>query len=279
MACLKDEVKRSSSRSRIFVYEDSLQYLDPDDIEGDLEKALDYSREAFLIASKRMSELGLTVIDTPADINKIVNGAPNDLENSRNVVPLSIGQELYSKIQERRGEIWVGDFLDTVIGYRKEMARLDGSRGETVSVVKKQRSRASQDDSEEEEDEEDPEEENSYDEPVSVSFLGKDVDFDNTSKILWIIGIALFGVGDTATTFWSLKMGNVETNPILAFLIGMNPLIMISFKLAIICAFYVFYSIMKNRNGKDSSLLWIPIIMIILGGYLTINNLLVIFRS
>jgi hypothetical protein len=91
--------------------------------------------------------------------------------------------------------------------------------------------------------------------------------------------MALFGIGDTATTFWSLMKGNVETNPILAFLIGMNPLVMISFKIAIICAFYVFYSIMKNRNGKDSSLLWIPIIMIILGGYLTINNLLVIMRT
>ena len=275
MACLKDEVKRSSSRSRIFVYEDNLQYLDPEDIECDLEKALDYSREAFLIASKRMSELGLSVMDTPVEINKIVNGAPKDLENGRNVVPLSIGKDLYSKIQERRGELWVADFLDTVIGYRKEMEKLDGHYGGYSSPTKTHKNREPQEDS----DDEDEEEEFSEDEPVSVNFLGRDVDYDNTSKILWILGMALFGVGDTATTYWSLMKGNVETNPVLAFLIGMNPLVMISFKIAIICGFYVFYSIMKNRNGKDSSLLWIPIIMIILGGYLTINNLLVIMKT
>jgi len=54
---------------------------------------------------------------------------------------------------------------------------------------------------------------------------------------------------------------------------------MISFKIAIICAFYVAYAILKNRNGKESFLLWIPTIMIILGGYLTINNLLVIMKT
>jgi len=72
--------------------------------------------------------------------------------------------------------------------------------------------------------------------------------------------------------------GNVETNPILAFLIGLNPLVMTSFKIAIICLFYVIFAFMKNKYGKQSFLLWIPTIMIILGGYLTINNLLVILR-
>lgn len=275
MACLKDEVKRNSSRSRIFVYEDSLQYLDPDDIEHDLEKALDYSRDAFLMASSRMFELGLVVIDSPPDEDKIVSGAPRDLENGRKVVPLSVNQDLYSKIQERRGELWVADFLDTVISYRKDMVKLDERYSGNFLTTRNKRNRVNQDDPEEEEEGE----EDLEDEQVTVSVLGKDVDFDITSKILWILGMALFGIGDTATTYWSLMKGNVETNPILAFLIGMNPLVMISFKIAIICGFYVFYSIMKNRSGKDSSLLWIPVIMIILGGYLTVNNLLVIMRT
>jgi hypothetical protein len=275
MACLKDEVKRNSSRSRIFVYEDVLQYLDPDDIEHDLDKALDYSRDAFLMASSRMFELGLVVTDCPPDEEKIVSGAPRDLENGRKVVPLSVNQDLYSKIQERRGELWVADFLDTVICYRKDMARLDERYSGNFLPDRNRRNRADQDCSDEEEEEE----EYLEDDQVTINILGKEVDFDNTSKILWILGMALFGIGDTATTYWSLMKGNVETNPILAFLIGMNPLVMISFKIAIICGFYVFYSIMKNRNGKDSSLLWIPAIMIILGGYLTIHNLLVIMRT
>ncbi|HEY3419784.1 MAG TPA: DUF5658 family protein [Methanomassiliicoccales archaeon] len=276
MACLKDEVKRTSSRSRIFVYEDDLQFLDPDDRERDLEKILDYSRDAFLTTSSRLTELGLKVVDSPLEADKIVVGAPKDLENGRKVVPLSISTDLYSKIQERRGELWVADFLDIVIGYRKDMAKLEEQYGGHRSKPRNERSGISQYDSDDEEEEEDEYSEN---EPVSVGFLGMKVDFDKTSRILWILGMALFGVGDTATTYWSLMKGNVETNPILAFLIGMNPLVMISFKIAIICGFYIFYYIMKNRHGKDANLLWIPAIMIILGGYLTINNYLVIIRT
>ncbi len=203
---------------------------------------------------------------------------PQVLETGRKVVPLSVNLDLYTKIQERRGELWVADFLDTAINHHKEMSRLDeryGVQGKTRTVKK---SSDLHDDSEDEEDEND-DEEPSEEQNVEVTFLGKDVDFDKTSKILWILGLALFGVGDTVTTYWSLMRGNIETNPILAFLIGLNPLVMISFKIAIICAFYVMYAVVKNRTGKDSFLLWIPTIMIILGGYLTINNLIMIFRA
>lgn len=278
MACLKDELKRTSSHSRIFVYEDNLQHLDQDNLEEDLEKALDYSRDAFLIASNRMADLGLTVIDSPADSeNKVgvVPGAPKDMENGRKVVPLSVGLDLYTKIQERRGELWVADYLDTAINHRTEMSRLEERYGGRKELRRQKRDPSPADDSEDEEEEE----EYSQDEKVEVAFLGKDVDFDRASRILWILGVVLFGVGDTATTYWSLMKGNVETNPILAFLIGLNPLVMISFKIAIICAFYIMYSVLKNRSGKDSYLLWIPAIMIILGGYLTVNNLAMILRT
>jgi hypothetical protein len=280
MACLKDELKRTSSNSRIFVYEDNLLHLDPDNLEDDLEKALDYSRDAFLIASTRLADLGLTVVDSPADSeNKagVVPGAPKDMENGRKVVPLSVGLDLYTKIQERRGELWVADYLDTAINHRTEMSKLEERYGGRKEMRRSRRNPAPSDDSEDEEEEE--EDEFSMDEKVEVTFLGKNVDFDRTSKLLWILGVVLFGVGDTATTYWSLMKGNIETNPILAFLIGLNPLVMISFKIAIICAFYVMYAVLKNRSGKDSFLLWIPTIMIILGGYLTINNLFMIFKA
>jgi hypothetical protein len=278
MACLKDELKRTSINSRIFVYEDSLLHLDPDNLEDDLEKALDYSRDALLIASSRFGDLGLTVVDSPSESEEksgIVPGVPKSLENGRKVVPLSVSLDLYTKIQERRGELWVADYLDTAINHRAEMSKLEERYGGRKETRRSRRNPYPADDSEDEEDEEDY----SEDENVEVTFLGKDVDFDKTSKILWILGLALFGVGDTVTTYWSLMKGNVETNPILAFLIGLNPLVMISFKIAIICAFYVMYAVMKNRTGKDSFLLWIPTIMIILGGYLTINNLIMIFRA
>jgi hypothetical protein len=281
MACLKDELKRTSSNSRIFVYEDNLLHLDPDNIEEDLEKTLDYSRDALLIASSRLADLGLSVVDSPKESDNemgVLPGVPKSLETGRKVVPLSVNLDLYTKIQERRGELWVADFLDTAINHRKEMSRLDeryGVQGRPQAIKKSSDMLDDSEDEEDEKDDEDPAEEQN----VEVTFLGKDVDFDKTSKILWILGLALFGVGDTVTTYWSLMRGNIETNPILAFLIGLNPLVMISFKIAIICAFYVMYAVVKNRTGKDSFLLWIPTIMIILGGYLTINNLIMIFRA
>ena len=277
MASLKDEVKRTSGKCRIFVYEDSLRYLDEDNIEEDLEKILDYSRDAFLITSNRLTELGLVLVDHPLRSESKPLGDPKDLDNGRKVVSLVVSQDLYDKIQERRGEMWDADVLDTAINHHKDMVRLHDRHFGSQATRRIKKNNMPADDSEEEEEEE--EEVTSEDDKVEVSFLGKDVDFDMTSKILWILGLALFGVGDTATTYWSLGKGNVETNPILAFLLGFNPLIMISFKIAIICAFYVAYAILKNRNGKESFLLWIPTIMIILGGYLTINNLLVIMRT
>jgi hypothetical protein len=278
MASLKDEVKRTSSKSRIFVYEEDLHYLDRDNFEEELEKVLDYSRDAFIIASNRLNELGLTLVDSPADQNSKLIGEPKDIDNGRKVVAFSVNQDLYTKIQERRGEMWDADFLNIAINHYRDMRKLHdrySGRQETIRIKKNS---AQMDDSDEENDLEELEE-HSENEKVEASFLGMDVDFDKTSKILWVLGLALFGVGDTTTTYWSLMKGNVETNPILAFLLGLNPLVMISFKIAIICAFYVLFAVLKNRNGKDSYLLWIPTIMIILGGYLTINNLLVIIRT
>jgi hypothetical protein len=275
MACLKDEVKRTSGKSRVSVYEDDLRYLDPDNLE-ELEKILDFSRDAFLIASNRLTELGLTLIDNPVDANKKTMGEPRDLDNGRKVVSIPVSQDLYSKIQERRGEMSEADFLSTAINHHKDMLRLHERYNGRQESLRGKKNGGSEDDSDEEEEEV---EEYSEDKEVEVNFLGKNVDFDRASKILWALGLALFGVGDTATTYWSLMKGNIETNPILAFLIGLNPLVMISLKIAIICAFYLIYAILKNRNGKQSFLLWIPTIMIILGGYLTVNNLLVIMRT
>jgi hypothetical protein len=277
MASLKEEVKRTSSKSRIFVYEEDLHYLDRDNFEEELEKVLDYSREAFIIASNRLNELGLTLVDSPSEQNSKLIGGPKDIDSGRKVVAFPVNQELYTKIQERRGEMCDADFLNIAINHHKDMRKLHdrySDRQETNHIKKHS---TQMNDYEEEEEEES--EEYSENEKVEVRFLGMDVDFDKTSKILWVIGLALFGAGDTATTYWSLMKGNVETNPILAFLIGLNPLVMISFKIAIICAFYVLFAVLKNRNGKDSYLLWIPTIMIILGGYLTVNNLLVIMRT
>jgi hypothetical protein len=274
MASLKDEVKRTSGKCRIFVYEDSLRYLDEDNLEEDLERILDYSRDAFLITSNRLTELGLALVDHPLKSESKPLGDPKDLDNGRKVVSLVVSQDLYDKIQERRGEMWDADFLDTAINHHKDMIKLHERHFERQETRGIKKNKMPADDSEEED-----EEETSEDEKVDVNFLGKDVDFDMTSKILWIFGMALFGIGDTATTYWSLSIPrHVETNPILAFLLGFKPLVMISFKIAIICAFYVAYAILKNRTGKDSFLLWVPTIMIILGGYLTINNLLVIFH-
>jgi hypothetical protein len=278
MASLKDEVKRNSGKCRIFVYEDSLRYLDEDNLEEDLEKILDYSRDAFLIASNRLTELGLALVDHPVKSESKPLGEPQDLDNGRKVISLVVSQELYDKVQERKGEMWDADFLETAINHHRDMIQLHERHFGSQGKRRTKKNRSQSDDTDEDEEEEDEEDSDSEEEDVEVTFLGKDVYFDRTSKILWIIGLALFGVGDTVTTYWSLSMGNVETNPILAFLLGFNPLVMISFKIAIICAFYIAYTIMKNRTGKDSFLLWVPTIMIILGGYLTVNNLLVIFH-
>jgi len=116
-----------------------------------------------------LTELGLTVVDSPLDPEIRATGEPEDLENERKVVALPVSQYLYSKVQERRGEIWDADFLDTAISYRKDMIKLNERYDGQVDLVRVKKNRRSEEDSEEEEDEED------YSEPdkVEVNFWAR----------------------------------------------------------------------------------------------------------
>jgi len=81
---------------------------------------LDYSRDAFLITSNRLTELGLALVDHPLKSESKRLGDIKGLDNGRKVVSLVVSQELYDKIQERRGEMWDADFLDTAINHHKD---------------------------------------------------------------------------------------------------------------------------------------------------------------
>lgn len=92
-------------------------------------------------------------------------------------------------------------------------------------------------------------------------------------RLLWIAAIALYGVGDTVTTFWGLSTGGVaEAGPIAKPLIesyGRGALFAI--KLVVFPAFYFVWRVLKTP-GRVA----VPFALALVGGLVTVWNVLVI---
>jgi hypothetical protein len=91
--------------------------------------------------------------------------------------------------------------------------------------------------------------------------------------MLWLLAIGLYGLGDLVTTHWALQLGLLEANPI-ARLFG-NILNMALFKIAtIIAAFLISYCTFHSKTMIFSA----PVMMVLVGTFLTVNNALLIFH-
>jgi len=90
---------------------------------------------------------------------------------------------------------------------------------------------------------------------------------------LWLVAVGLYGFGDLITTSWAFEVGFVEANPIAALF--RNIVNMALFKVAtIIAAFLISYTVFSTKKLIFSA----PIMMLIAGTFLTINNLYKIYN-
>ncbi len=104
-----------------------------------------------------------------------------------------------------------------------------------------------------------------------------EIDYAHASRTMWAFGILFFGLGDVVTTYWSLFVGNMEMNPITRFLLNIDPVTFITFKIMIICGLYIIYHYSRERESSSSSVLAIPAAMAFIGAFVTFNNLIMIF--
>ena len=79
--------------------------------------------------------------------------------------------------------------------------------------------------------------------------------------LLWVLAVALYGVGDTVTTLINLHDGYVELNPLV------NEYSIIPLKIFIILTLFLIY------RGMRSTVL--PAILVVLGSICVLNNVLV----
>jgi len=85
-------------------------------------------------------------------------------------------------------------------------------------------------------------------------------------KTLWILAIGTYGVGDTLTTLLNLWMGFKEMNPLI------NQYTLIPIKVFIL---FLLFLASKDANRNKKAI--VASILIIMGVFGTINNLLICF--
>jgi len=100
---------------------------------------------------------------------------------------------------------------------------------------------------------------------------------DNTSteanRTLWIVGIAIYVVGDTLTTSLGVNAGAVESNPVVAHLLqSVGILGVLALKLAVVTVAALGYQYIVSREAR----IGIPLGLIAVGTIITASNLLVI---
>jgi hypothetical protein len=91
---------------------------------------------------------------------------------------------------------------------------------------------------------------------------------DSTFIMLWLAAVGFYGLGDLVTTNYALQLGLVEANPIAALF--RNIVNMALFKVAtIIAAFLISYTVFNTKTLIFSA----PVMMLIAGAFLTMNNI------
>lgn len=96
---------------------------------------------------------------------------------------------------------------------------------------------------------------------------------DGNHRILWVAAVLLYGVGDTATTFWGLSTGGVaEAGAVAGPLIEAHgPHALIGIKFIVFLSFYLVWQLIRTP-GRVA----VPFALAVVGGVVTAWNLLVI---
>ena len=95
-------------------------------------------------------------------------------------------------------------------------------------------------------------------------------------RLIWIAAILLYGVGDTATTFWGISTGGVaEAGPVAEPLIeSYGRLGLVGVKVAVFPAFYLVWRLLRTP-GRVA----VPFALALVGAVVTVWNLLVILGA
>ena len=94
--------------------------------------------------------------------------------------------------------------------------------------------------------------------------------FEERGTLLWLSAVLLYGVGDTATTFWGLSVEGVgEAGPIAAFLFESYGLYsFLGVKLAVFGLFYAVWLAVRTPARVA-----VPLALVVVGGVVTSWNL------
>ena len=91
-----------------------------------------------------------------------------------------------------------------------------------------------------------------------------------TDVLLWLSAVLLYGVGDTATTFWGLSVEGVgEAGPVAAFFFESYGLY--SFLGVKVAVFFIFYLIWLGFRTPARTA--VPLALVFVGGVVTSWNL------
>lgn len=90
---------------------------------------------------------------------------------------------------------------------------------------------------------------------------------------LWIAALLLYGLGDTATTFWGLSTsGAAEAGPIAGPVIhAFGPVALVGIKAVVFTLFYLSWRVLRTP-GRAA----VPLALAVVGGLVTTWNLLVL---
>lgn len=97
--------------------------------------------------------------------------------------------------------------------------------------------------------------------------------FGDRDRLLWIAAIALYGVGDTATTFWGLSAGGIaEGGPIAGPLIEVyGRYSLLAIKAIVFPTFYLLWRLLRTP-GRVA----VPFALALVGAVVTVWNVVVI---
>jgi hypothetical protein len=95
----------------------------------------------------------------------------------------------------------------------------------------------------------------------------------DAERPLWVAAVLLYGVGDTATTFWGLSAGGAaEAGPIAgAFIHAYGPVALLGLKAVVFTLFYLAWRVLRTP-GRTA----VPLALAVVGGLVTAWNLLVL---
>ena len=94
--------------------------------------------------------------------------------------------------------------------------------------------------------------------------------FENRDGLLWLTAVLLYGVGDTATTFWGLSVDGVgEAGPVAVFFFETYGLYsFLGVKLAVFAVFYAVWLGVRTP-GRTA----VPLALVVVGGVVTSWNM------